>query len=132
MLLSYLFSFLFDLSLHVAQTKMTPENLAIGQSAALSHELGSDLCLLLVSLSLFCFVRRRALLCLALSLFAGAVFAPNLIRPKIETPQSMMTEMPSTISVISTFISECHTIFGAAGPAGPAVGAGVGRAHGSI
>jgi hypothetical protein len=40
------------------------------------------------------------------------VFAPNLLRPKEETPQSMMVEMPMTIGVIKEFIDEYETIFG--------------------
>jgi hypothetical protein len=39
------------------------------------------------------------------------VFAPNLIRPKVETPASMMTDMPSSISVIASFAAHAHDIF---------------------
>jgi len=39
------------------------------------------------------------------------VFAPNLIRPRIETPQSMLSEMPSSISVIASFIAHHQEIF---------------------
>jgi len=40
------------------------------------------------------------------------VFAPNLIRPLVDTPQSMLTEMPVTISIMGTFITSCEEIFG--------------------
>lgn len=39
------------------------------------------------------------------------VFAPNLIRPKVETPQSMMSEMPNSISVVASLIAEQERIF---------------------
>ena len=39
------------------------------------------------------------------------VFAPNLIRPRVETPASMMAEMPSAISVIAALIAEAEQIF---------------------
>jgi hypothetical protein len=57
------------------------------------------------------------------------VFAPNLIRPKVETPTSMMSEMPSSISVIASLIGHYDEIFavggsssnssGSAAPSGP-------------
>jgi len=40
------------------------------------------------------------------------VFAPNLIRPQVDTPQSMLTEMPVTISIMGTFITNSEDIFG--------------------
>jgi len=40
------------------------------------------------------------------------VFAPNLLRPAVETPESMLMEMPASISVISTLIDKYQVIFG--------------------
>jgi hypothetical protein len=37
------------------------------------------------------------------------VFAPNLIRPKVKTPTSMMTDMPSSISVIASSVAHQST-----------------------
>jgi len=45
------------------------------------------------------------------------VFAPNLLRPAVETPKSMMTEMPVTISVIASFIDKYTEIFEDPSPA---------------
>ncbi len=43
------------------------------------------------------------------------VFAPNLLRPAVETAQTMMQDMPIGISVIATFIAHCDEIFGSSG-----------------
>ena len=43
----------------------------------------------------------------------SAVFAPNLLRPKVETAQSMMTDMAAGISLISAFITHQREIFNA-------------------
>ena len=39
------------------------------------------------------------------------VFAPNLLRPEIDTPASMMTEMPLTIKIVSSFLTSFEDIF---------------------
>lgn len=41
------------------------------------------------------------------------VFAPNLIRPKVETAQTMMADMAASISVIATCIANYRDIFNA-------------------
>ncbi len=38
-------------------------------------------------------------------------FAPNLLRPRVETAASMMGEMPLTIKIVSLFMSAFSTIF---------------------
>lgn len=42
-----------------------------------------------------------------------SVFAPNLIRPKVETAQTMMADMAASISVIATCIANYRDIFNA-------------------
>jgi len=44
------------------------------------------------------------------------VFAPNLLRPKLETTTSMMVEMPISIGLIASFISHFDEIFGPDSP----------------
>jgi len=39
------------------------------------------------------------------------VFAPNLLRPAVDTPQTMLVEMPVSIGVIATFIDKFELIF---------------------
>jgi len=43
------------------------------------------------------------------------VFAPNLVRPRVETPSSMITDMPASIAVISQLIQHHPAIFKAEG-----------------
>jgi hypothetical protein len=39
------------------------------------------------------------------------VFAPNLLRPEVETSESMLTEMPTCIGITAFMISEAQLIF---------------------
>jgi len=39
------------------------------------------------------------------------VFAPNLLKPAQETHQSMITELPMTISIVSTLVEHVEIIF---------------------
>lgn len=53
-------------------------------------------------------------LCLpTVSDWSQTVFAPNLIRPKVETAQTMMADMAASISVIATCIANYREIFNA-------------------
>jgi hypothetical protein len=52
-------------------------------------------------------------LCVLVFVWPQTVFAPNLIRPKVETAQTMMADMAASISVIATCIANYRDIFNA-------------------